>query len=107
MRSRLLPVAVGACLYVCGCAGVGEETGERVYHSSCLACHTTGAAGAPRLGDKHSWRQRADQGLAVLVNNAIHGKRGMPAKGGNLALTDDEIRQTVVYMLGQTGMSAN
>ncbi|MFZ0256679.1 MAG: c-type cytochrome [Gammaproteobacteria bacterium] len=106
MRKALL--FLGACALVCsgGCAMVaGEAAGEKVYNSACVACHSTGAAGAPKVGDKESWRPRAGEGLEALVNNAINGKRSMPAKGGNPGLTDEEIKQAVRYMLARTGIS--
>jgi cytochrome c5 len=86
---------------------IGGEAGEKVYSSACVACHGTGAAGAPKVGDKESWSQRADQGLETLVSNAINGKQGMPAKGGKPTLTDEEIRQAVEYMLRRTGVPAS
>ena len=106
---RKMLLALGVCASLCsgGCTmGVGD-TGEKIYRFSCVACHSTGAAGAPKVGDRGNWRQRADQGLEMLVSNAINGKRGMPAKGGNPTLTDDEIKRAVEYMLAQMGVSAN
>lgn len=107
MRKILLSLGAGVCVCFCGCAMVAGEAGEKVYNSACVACHSTGAAGAPKVGDKKSWRQRADRGFEVLVNNAINGQRSMPAKGGNPALTDEQVKQAVGYMLARTGISAN
>ena len=81
-------------------------SGEEVYNSACVACHAAGVAGAPKTGDKESWGARVDQGLAALVNSAVNGKGAMPAKGGQPALTDDEIQGAVQYMLEQTGLTA-
>lgn len=107
MGKGLLSLTACTCMGVYGCTMGAEGPGEKVYNASCVACHATGAAGAPKVGDQDSWRQRADQGLEALVHNAINGRRGMPAKGGNPALTDDEIKQAVAYMLAQTGVSTN
>lgn len=77
--------------------------GKSVYDSSCLACHTTGVAGSPKLGDKEAWAQRIEKGVDKLVENAIKGFKGdtgfMPAKGGNARLSDDEVRQAVEYIV--------
>jgi len=79
---------------------------SEVYQSVCAACHGTGAAGAPRIQDAAEWRQRfADKGLDTLVQHSIQGFQGMPARGGNPRLTDEEVSQTVAYMLVQAGLS--
>ncbi len=80
--------------------------GEEVYTAVCLACHSTGAAGAPKVGDKPAWEPRVGQGLDGLVQAAIAGKGGMPPRGGNPSTTDEEIRAAVVYMLDETSLSA-
>lgn len=84
-----------------------EKSGEEVYNSTCLACHSTGAAGAPKIGDKETWGARLDQGLAVLIESVIQGKNAMPAKGGNPNLSETEIEKAVEYMLAETGLPTN
>lgn len=79
------------------------QTGEAVYKAVCAACHTTGAAGAPKTGDAAGWSARLAQGYAKLVEHAIHGLRAMPAKGGNPDLDDVEVERAVVYMANQSG----
>ena len=80
--------------------------GESIYKSKCIACHSTGAAGAPKLGDKTAWGTRIAQGNAVLLQHAIEGFKGdkgyMPPKGGYLSLSDEEISITVQYMVSQS-----
>ena len=80
-----------------------ELSGKAVYDQSCAACHATGAAGAPRIGVKEEWESRFAQGLDTLVDHAVKGIRAMPAKGGNPALTEANIRDSVGYMLDETG----
>ena len=74
------------------------KSGEQVYNSNCLACHGTGAAGAPKLGDKGAWKNRIAQGNDTLIDHAINGFKGMPAKGGNASLSDDAVNAAVEYM---------
>ena len=80
--------------------------GKIIYNGMCLACHGAGLAGAPRVGDKGAWAERIDQGATTLYANAINGVQGssgvMPAKGGNPALSDDEIKAVVDYMVAQS-----
>ncbi len=77
--------------------------GDAVYTANCAACHTSGAAGAPKLGDAGSWSARIAQGYATLVKHAIEGIRAMPARGGNPDLDDVEVARAVVYMANQGG----
>ena len=80
--------------------------GKKIYNGMCVACHGAGVAGAPRVGDKGAWAERIDKGATTLYANAINGVQGssgvMPAKGGNPALSDDEIKAVVDYMVAQS-----
>ncbi|MCB1802482.1 MAG: cytochrome c5 family protein [Gammaproteobacteria bacterium] len=73
--------------------------GKSVYASACFVCHTTGAAGAPKLGDKALWAPRIAQGMETLVHNAIAGKNAMPPKGGRMDLSDTAVADAVAYMV--------
>lgn len=72
-----------------------------VYTTSCAACHASGAAGAPKLGDKQAWEPRIKSGNDTLYNSAIKGKKAMPAKGGNVSLSDIDVMAVVDYMVSQ------
>jgi cytochrome c5 len=73
--------------------------GEAIYKKVCFACHDFAVAGAPKLGDKAGWEARIATGFDALLNTALHGKGAMPAKGGNPTLSDDEIKNTVAFMM--------
>lgn len=73
--------------------------GKGTYSASCAACHASGAAGSPKLGDKAAWKARIAQGNSTLFDHAINGFKGMPAKGGNASLTDDAVKAAVKYMV--------
>lgn len=83
-----------------------EQTAEQIYNTTCMACHTTGAAGAPTLDQKDDWAARAAQGFDVLLQNAVQGKNAMPPKGGNTSLSDEDIKRAVEYMLSEAGVTA-
>ena len=80
--------------------------GKSVFESACVACHGSGIAGAPRIGDKAAWAPRIAQGLPTLEQHALVGFQGssgmMPAKGGRMDLPDDAIRAAVAHMVGQS-----
>jgi len=80
----------------------GTLDGATIYNNLCGGCHTNGVSGAPRLLAA-DWAARIPQGLDTLHRHAIEGYQGefglMPAKGGNPALTDEQVIATVDWML--------
>ena len=74
---------------------------EQKYMASCFACHSTGAAGAPKVGAGmiSEWESRLEKGLDAVVANAINGVNAMPAKGLCFDCNEDDIRALVEYML--------
>jgi len=80
-------------------ASSGAADGKGTYSASCAACHASGAAGAPKLGDKGAWKARIAKGNSTLFDHAINGFQGMPAKGGNASLSDDAVKAAVKYMV--------
>ncbi|KUE78518.1 cytochrome c5 family protein [Aeromonas schubertii] len=83
-------------------ASSGPRDGEAVYKGACFACHDTGAAGAPKRGDKAAWEPRVAQGFDTLRKHAIEGFTGshgvMPARGTCAACSDEEIENAIHYM---------
>jgi len=79
-----------------------EMDGPTVYQNACAACHASGVAGAPAFGDAAAWKDRVAQGMDLLVEHAINGYQGdagyMPPKGGNPALTDEQVSAAVEHM---------
>lgn len=90
----------------CGTAAAavaaGPRSGDAVYNGACLACHASGAAGAPKVGDVVEWKSRIAKGQVALVKNAINGINAMPAKGMCMDCSDKEIEAAVVYMIDQS-----
>lgn len=78
------------------------RTGEQVYQGQCLACHGSGAAGAPKLGDTAAWGPRLATGYETLLNSALKGKGAMAPQGGG-EFSDLEIGRAVVWMANQAG----
>lgn len=79
------------------------KTGEQVYSTTCIACHGSGAAGAPKLGDNAAWSERIAAGYDKVLGYALHGLNAMPAKGGNPDLDDVEVARAMVYMVNKSG----
>ncbi|MFO1192802.1 MAG: c-type cytochrome [Rhodoferax sp.] len=78
------------------------KSGEEVFKVQCTACHTAGAAGAPKFGDAAAWGPRIATGFEALLNSALKGKGAMAAQGGG-DFEDLEIARAVVYMANAGG----
>ena len=83
-------------------AGSDLASGKQIVQSSCLACHGTGVAGAPKIGDKDAWAPRIAHGQEVLLTHAIQGLRAMPPRGACMACTDDQLKAAIDYMISQS-----
>ena len=82
-------------------ASSGPRSGEEVYNAACMACHTTGAGGAPVLGDVAAWADRIAKGPEALYDSGVNGVpgTGMIAKGGCMACSDEEVNAAVDFMV--------
>jgi cytochrome c5 len=83
----------------------GTLDGSVIFGQLCTGCHTAGVNHAPKLL-KAEWAARIGQGAETLHKHAIEGYTGpdggvMPAKGGNPALTEEQVKATVDWMLSQ------
>lgn len=78
----------------------GARSGQDVYQAACIACHGSGALGAPKLASKADWQPRIDaRGMDTLLKNALDGFNAMPARGACGDCSDDEIKAAIDYML--------
>lgn len=104
---RIAPVGrVEAAAVDLNAAPPAPKPATEVYSSVCAACHNAGVAGAPKIDDGDEWQSRfAEKGLDTLVSHSINGFQGMPARGGNPSLGDEEVAATVAYMLERAGVT--
>jgi cytochrome c5 len=82
-------------------AASGPRSGQEVYDAACMACHATGAGGAPVVGDTVAWADRIGKGLEALYVSGIEGVpgTGMMAMGTCMSCSEDEIRTAVDHMV--------
>jgi len=76
--------------------------GEKMYDTSCKLCHANDNMGAPAVGDAHSWADVMEKGFDAVLSNAINGTGGMPAKGGNMDLSDADMKEIVEFMVNSS-----
>ena len=97
-QAAAAPVATAAQAAPAADAGASSEAvGKKIYETTCFACHGTGAAGAPKFGDKAAWAPRLAAGFDEVLKIAMHGKGAMPPKGGSTA-SDADFRAAVEYL---------
>lgn len=100
------PVAVAAPAAAPAAPAAAGRSGETLVKSVCFACHGTGAAGAPKIGDKAAWSARIAQGADTLLQHAKNGFQGktgvMPPKGTCGNCTDSELKSAIEYMTSQS-----
>jgi len=103
IRTTLLTSALSMLLSASATAFAAEADNfdaQAKYQSTCFACHGTGAAHAPEVGDIIEWEIRLEKGLETLVQNTVNGLNGiMPARGLCTDCTDAQLKQIVEYML--------
>jgi len=77
-------------------------TGEDTFNSSCTTCHTSGVAGAPKIGDAAAWATRSEKGLDGMFDLAKKGVNAMPPMGMCMTCTDDELKAAISYMVDKS-----
>ena len=99
VNERTKPVGQVKIVDVAAAAAAAEpRTGDAVYNGACMACHTTGAAGAPKFGDKAAWDARGKT-VEAYTQSVWNGLGAMPAKGMCMDCSQDEIRAAVEHIL--------
>lgn len=121
---KILPVAALCGIFFIGCGGAQEPAaeapaegaselvsgydlanGKKIYEADCAGCHDEGSLNSPKTGEVSEWTARIDQGMETLIQKSIDGyvaEGNMPAKGGNDALTDEEVANAVAYMVDES-----
>jgi cytochrome c5 len=98
-------IALSVMPLLAAAEGPNQIKGRAVYEAVCAACHSPGnvMVSAPKAGDAKEWARRASRGrggLGILVDHAVDGFEAMPPKGGNAALTREQVRDAILYMGG-------
>ena len=98
MKMRLLQIFI----LVGFLSNTAMADGQAVYAKTCAACHATGVAGAPKLGDKNAWAPRIGTGVDALVASVTNGKGLMPPKGACMDCSNEDFKASVDYMISQS-----
>ena len=79
-------------------AAPAADVGKNIYSTTCVACHGSGVAGAPKFGDKAAWAPFIAKGIDDMVQKATQGVGAMPPKGGSTA-SDADFKAAIQYMV--------
>ena len=99
MKKVISTLIAGLVLSV---SGAVYADGQKTYQTSCQACHATGAANAPKLGDKEAWAPRIATGVDAMLAVAIKGKGAMPPQGACMSCSEDDLKAAIEYMVSQS-----
>lgn len=100
-NERIKPVA-SVAVAEAPAAAAAPRSVDAVYNATCAACHASGAAGAPKTGDKAAWSARVAQGNDKLLEHAIKGLNAMPARGSCSDCSDEDLKKVVDYIVGKS-----
>lgn len=101
IKARIKPIG---SVHVAGAqaeaaAASGPLSGVDVYNKACVACHSVGVLGAPKLHDAGDWAPRLEQGFDTVWKHAINGLNAMPPMGTCGTCSDDDIKAAIEYMI--------
>ncbi|MFT4993287.1 MAG: cytochrome c5 [Paraglaciecola sp.] len=77
----------------------GPRSGADIYNKACVACHSSGVLGAPKLQVAADWTARLENGFDTVWQNAINGINAMPPMGTCADCSDDDIKVAIEYMI--------
>lgn len=101
MKKIQIAVIAGS-LFTASAAMQVQAGGADIYNSKCMSCHATGAANAPKLGDKAAWAPRIATGMDALMASVTNGKGAMPPKGACMDCSADDLAAAVEYMVSSS-----
>lgn len=96
------PAAAAPAAAAVAAAPASDFDAAAAYNMSCMACHATGAAGAPKVGDEAAWNERLEKGMDAVMANVMSGVNAMPARGLCVNCSDEDLHAIVDYMVSQS-----
>lgn len=81
---------------------LAARSGDEIFNTYCITCHTSGVAGAPIFGDKADWQRHIEKGMPTLLRNSISGINAMPPKGLCFDCSRQEIQDAIEYIINNS-----
>lgn len=100
MKALIQSAAVAILSISFSSLAIAADEAPAQYQSSCFACHSTGAAGAPKTGDTAAWEPKFELGINGLISSVRQGKGAMPPGGLCADCSDADLQKLIEYMSG-------
>ena len=107
LRSSLVLTALLTASTLSWSQAPAQTAGEKLYRRACMACHDSGVANAPKMGDVQAWKPLIAEGQATLTAHGWVGVRAMPPQGGDPKLSLEEFARAVAWMARNSGGNWN
>lgn len=81
------------------------DAGKKIFKQFCTSCHGNPPIidiNAPRIGDTKTWQIKRLMGMPTLMKITTEGLGAMPARGGCFECSDEQLRETIQYILNQS-----
>ncbi len=81
-----------------------KDAGRKIFNEFCASCHAVNpviSVNAPRVNDKKRWDKYRKLGVQTLLIMTLQGQGAMPARGGCFECSDEQLRETIQYMLSR------
>jgi cytochrome c5 len=80
-----------------------NASGAHIYKEVCAACHNSGVANAPKIGDQIAWKKLIGEGQIIITAHGYVGVRAMPPRGGKEGLSVEQFAEALTYMVNKSG----
>ena len=80
-----------------------NSSGAHIYKEVCAACHNSGVANAPKIGDQIAWKKLIGEGQIIITAHGYVGVRAMPPRGGKEGLSVEQFAEALTYMVNKSG----
>ena len=80
-----------------------NASGAHIYKEVCAACHNSGVANAPKIGDINAWKKLISEGQIIITAHGYVGVRAMPPRGGKEDLSVEQFAEALTYMVNKSG----
>jgi cytochrome c5 len=80
-----------------------NASGAHIYKEICAACHNSGVANAPKIGDINAWKKLISEGQIIITAHGYVGVRAMPPRGGKEELSVEQFAEALTYMVNKSG----
>lgn len=83
-----------------------QSDGKAIYKENCAVCHDEGKLGAPKIGDKRTWKPILEKNFDTIIANVLKGGQH-PKEAICKYCTTSEVIEGIKYMASQSKTKGN